>query len=64
MSIRTIIEVNHDYIQRMHEDGHIGEELYRLILAAYTSSRDERYVDGIRILGSRHHSETLTLKIE
>ncbi len=64
MSIRTIIEVNHDRIQEMHDQGHIGYELYRMILSAYTSSRDEHFVNGVRILGSRHHSETLELKVE
>jgi hypothetical protein len=64
VSIRTILEVNHDCIQRMHDEGHIGHELYRMILGAYTSSRDEHFVDGIRILGSRHHSETLELEVK
>lgn len=64
MSIRTIIEVNHDYISRLHKDGHISERLYRFILDHYTMPALMFPDEGIRILGTRHHSETLTLKVQ
>lgn len=64
MSIRTIIEVNHDYIQSLRDEGHISGDLYQQICAAYTSSRWDHDVQGIRILGSRHHSETLKLEVK
>lgn len=64
MSIRTIIEVNHDCIQRLVAEGHISGDLYHQICAAYTNACWDHKVDGIRILGSRHHSETLELTVE
>lgn len=63
MSIRTIVEVNHDYIMRM--DAQDWEDIKRQILAAYTGDqRRYREVPGIRVLGSRHHSETLNLEVK
>jgi hypothetical protein len=64
MSIRTVIEVNHDYIGRLLEDGHISQELYRWVQDHYVKSRATLPVQGMRILGQRHHSETLVLKVE
>lgn len=64
MSIRTVVEFNHDYVARMHENGDISERLYRWLLANYTKSRHEGEVQGVRILGTRHHSETLALKVQ
>jgi hypothetical protein len=67
MSTRTIIEINHDYIAEMSEKGQIGLELYRLITRqAYDAkSRDElaARLPGVRVLGSRHHSEPFLLEI-
>jgi hypothetical protein len=57
MSIRTVIEVNHDYIQRMFEDGHISKTVYREILDSYTNPSTTEPVQGLRVLGARHHSE-------
>jgi hypothetical protein len=57
MSIRTIVEINHDYIDRMHKDGHISKALYREILDSYTNPSRTEPVQGFRVMGARHHSE-------
>ena len=57
MSIRTIVEINHDYIQRLHEEGHISKTLYREILDGYTNPSRTEPVQGFTIMGARHHSE-------
>lgn len=63
MSIRTIIEVNHDFILRMGPQD--WEDIRRQILASYTGDQHRyREVPGIRVLGSRHHSETLNLEVK
>jgi hypothetical protein len=64
MSTRTIIEVNHDMIEDLKNDGHIGPQLFRVICESM--GRDNPHglsVRGVRILGQRHHSETLELKV-
>lgn len=63
MSIRTIVEFNHDYISQLHKDGHLSEELYRAILDSCGRDDPYRKVQGIRVLGQRHHSETLKLEV-
>lgn len=63
MSIRTVVEFNHDYVAELHKKGHISEALYRFILDNYTKPNPQFDAGGIRILGTRHHSEMLALKI-
>lgn len=63
MSIRTIIEINHDHIARMTADD--WKDIKAYVLASYTGSQHHyREVNGIRVLGSRHHSETLKLEVK
>jgi hypothetical protein len=63
MSIRTVIEINHDLIDKM--DTEDWESIKRYVLASYTGSQHHyREVPGIRVLGSRHHSETLNLEVK
>ena len=60
MSTRTIIEINHDHIARM--DAKAWETIKQMCL-----DKDPRrglQVNGIRILGERHHSETLKLEVK
>lgn len=62
MSIRTIIEINHDYWQDLRDNPDSMKDL----LNALTDKREEFYrlPRGVRILGQRHHSEKLTLTVE
>lgn len=66
MSIRTIIEINHDYLSSLFKDDHAMEQLVKAVRDSY--SGDPKYMrpppNGIRILGVRHHSEKLKLEIE
>lgn len=63
MSQRTIIEINHDFWRDLEEDPEAMERILKLIQNSY--SRDDRSppVSGVRVLGTRHHSETLKLEI-
>ena len=68
MSIRTIIEINHDYL------GQLGPEQWAELMTALASSsvtgqlnraegKPVNWTTGIRILAQRHHSETLKLYV-
>ena len=63
MSTRTIIEVNHDYL---HDLLKYPEEVQAFIAALKSSSSwaEAHTPSGIRILGQRHHSETLKLTVK
>lgn len=69
MSIRTIIEINHDHLHNLRPGG-FREDLLPALLSALGQGpvREgdrllcEAY--GIRILGQRHHSETLKLEVK
>jgi hypothetical protein len=67
MSIRTIVEINHDYI-RTHDGSNapFTKENIELLLQYLCGGRDWRSgeIPGIRFLAQRHHSETLKLKVE
>lgn len=69
MSIRTVIEINHDYLRRL------GPEQWAELMTALASAsvtgqlnlsegKPVNWTTGIRILAQRHHSETLRLKVE
>lgn len=71
MSMRTIIEINHDCLFLLEKDPNSMHQLIRAILDYSTSFsiHIERGFadpppDGVRILGTRHHSETLELKVK
>lgn len=67
MSIRTIIEVNHD---RVHDlEGRDSYLWSRLLLnlrgGGFTEDERQFFADhGIRILRQRHHSDHITLEVE
>lgn len=67
MSTRTIIEINHDYLHDLRtRDSFLWARLL-LDLAGCELNADERQffaAHGIRILGSRHHSNSMTLTID
>jgi hypothetical protein len=63
MSTRTIIEINHDY---WHELNEMPEAMKLLLQGINTFNPDDsrlRDLPGVRILGQRHHSETLNLTV-
>lgn len=69
MSIRTIIEVNHDFLYALEND---PQEWRRLIDALHSSAfnaelnkgETPRVSSAIRILGQRHHSEQLKIVVK
>lgn len=71
MSTRTIIEINHDYLNDLLKDPDAWKALLLMArsgaLAGFPSEKNpggEVGLPGIRILAQRHHSETLNLKVE
>ncbi len=69
MSIRTIIEINHDHINQPVDRGHISEELRDAIFGNDRDLMDEfgsmfAPLQGIRRLTQRHHSDEITLKVK
>lgn len=69
MSIRTVIEINHDHLNVVTEM-RLMELLRTLGSSAVTGALNKNGGDpvewssGVRILAQRHHSETITLKVE
>lgn len=66
MSIRTIIEINHDYMQPLLDK----PDEFRALLMILRSGAVPNIkppgdvgIPGIRVLGQRHHSETLKLTV-
>jgi hypothetical protein len=64
MSIRSIVEFNHDYINELVEQGHISGELCRWLCDSRVRGESVLGVSGLRYLSQRHHSETIELKIQ
>ena len=72
MSIRTIIEINHDYLGLKGDDP--ADALRRLLQALRTSDITGQLnraagapIDvggGVRVLAQRHHSEALKLTVK
>lgn len=69
MSIRTIIEINHDHLTPK-TCADLCELVSRLGLSDVTAAINKAggkpipMSPGVRILGQRHHSETLTLEVK
>lgn len=73
MSIRTLIEINHDLLHRLQESPEIfAEILGRLGTSRYNAELNEandggRALDiwnGVRIVHQYHHSTRVTVKTE
>jgi len=64
MSIRTIIEVNHDYINQLVERGHISEQLRDAIFSERTLEVYSVELQGIRRLAQRHHSDEIIIEVK
>lgn len=62
MSTRTIIEINHDHIARMTADD--WDDIKNMCLHFPDLDHHYRNVNGVRVLGQRHHSETLKLEVK
>ncbi len=63
MSIRTIIEINHDYLHTLDDP----MTLLRIKQALQTNAQDrmkDGKIPGVRFIAQRHHSETIELKVE
>jgi len=69
MSIRTIIEINHDYA---HDILSMPAEMFRglIMQMALNQAADQDEIErqceanGISILGSRHHSDYMTVEVK
>lgn len=68
MSIRTVIEINHDYLRDLADNPqHLAYFLLGLGLSRHNRDFPITSPDGlhgIRVLGQRHHSETLKLEVK
>jgi hypothetical protein len=71
MSTRTIIEINHDYLGDLLKDPEHMHVLLRMArsgaLAGLPNAQNPSGrvgLPGIRILGQRHHSDTLKLEVK
>lgn len=69
MSTRTVIEINHDYLRTLNAEA--WAELMTALASSSVTGQLNRaegkpvnWKGGIRILGQRHHSETLKLEVE
>jgi hypothetical protein len=61
MSTRTIIEINHDYLHDLLEH---PDEMRDFLTALKGTIADAiTPPSGIKVLGERHHSETLKLTV-
>lgn len=63
MSIRTIIEINHDYLHRLDDPMTLLSIKHALQTNAKDRMRDGK-IPGVRFIAQRHHSETIELKVE
>jgi len=68
MSMRTIIEINHDYLHELVPGGFredlMPTLLYRLRNPISEADKQLLAAYGIRLLGQRHHSDTLQLEVK
>lgn len=63
MSVRTIVEINHDYLyQLIHQPEQM--ELFLKSLGGSEVTARTWEPNGVRILRQRHHSEKITLEVE
>jgi len=68
VSTRTIIEINHDFLNRLTQDpAHMLAVLNALKSSFITGMLNHGPVEqggGITVLAQRHHSETLKLEVK
>jgi hypothetical protein len=68
MSTRTIIEINHDYLADLSKDDDGHFKVLLSMLRSGVGANEKHWntdlgLPGVRILGQRHHSETLKLEV-
>jgi hypothetical protein len=64
VSTRTVIEINHDYLGHLEDHPERLADLVRALKSSHQPYIDQVLPSGIRILGQRHHSETLKLTVK
>jgi hypothetical protein len=61
LSTRTIIEINHDCLHYLLEN---PDHVTRFLQSLKGSLPNALMLNGIKVLGQRHHSETLKLTVK
>lgn len=66
MSIRTVIEINHDMLRDLKEDPQWAQKLYKCLATQSWTEEDRQGLytkfaapNGVRVLLQRHHSDDL-----
>lgn len=62
MSIRTIIEINHDYLGDLTDS--FGKIAVMDFLYSLRGATPDEPPPGIRVLAQRHHSDEITLEVK
>lgn len=63
MSMRSVVEFNHDYIAELRDRGHISDELFNWLCNDYARRESVLSIGGLRYLALRHHSEAVELTV-
>lgn len=69
MSTRTVIEINHDYLHDLEKHPMFWDRLIRELRscgfnAELNAGKTPSAAPGVRVLGQRHHSQTLKLEVK
>lgn len=65
MSIRTVVEINHDRLHDLQRDPVKHMELLCYMLGGCDHKKlDGQVIPGIRYLGQRHHADELTVTVK
>jgi len=64
MSIRTIVEFNHDRIEELVDRGHISRQLMDALCSERTMEIYSIELCGVKRLAQRHHSEEITIDVK
>ena len=66
MSVRTIVEINHDYIEELRDNPHLIVEALEFIMfnGPVRLREKNELTRGVRFLCQRHHSEAIWVKAE
>ncbi len=64
MSIRTIVEINHDYLAELLSRDRDAVDEFLAALGSTEDSARQHAPRGIKFLRQRHNSEKVTLTVE